>query len=67
MKTYLLRRGGRAALQPPGVNTTPATMAEWFRDWDRRSRRPRDLWVTYKQEWAALKREPEFAEPRGVV
>jgi nicotinamidase-related amidase len=59
----------RRMVQAGGVPTTTiALMAEWFRDW----RSPlaaaaRELGVPYKEEWAALKRDPQFAVPRGLV
>jgi nicotinamidase-related amidase len=49
-------------------NTTVAMMAEWFRDWKSPvSDAARELWVPYKEEWAALKRAPKFIEPKGLV
>ncbi|MFI6284550.1 isochorismatase family protein [Streptomyces sp. NPDC051018] len=48
--------------------TTIALMAEWFRDWKSPlAAAARELWVPYKEEWAALKRNPEFVEPKGLV
>lgn len=48
--------------------TTIAVMAEWFRDWKSPlADAARELWVPYKEEWAALKRNPQFVEPKGLV
>ncbi|MBU3866921.1 isochorismatase family protein [Streptomyces sp. 4503] len=48
--------------------TTIALMAEWFRDWKSPlAEAARELWVPYKEEWAAYKRDPQFAEPKGLV
>ena len=48
--------------------TTIAAMAEWFRDWKSPlADAARELWVPYKEEWAALKRNPQFVEPKGLV
>lgn len=48
--------------------TTIALMAEWFRDWKSPlADAAPELWVPYKEEWAALKRDPQFVEPKGLV
>jgi hypothetical protein len=48
-------------------NTTVAMTAEWFRDWKSPlADTARELWVPYKEEWAALKRAPKFIEPKGM-
>ncbi|MEU9336693.1 isochorismatase family protein [Streptomyces sp. NPDC048290] len=47
--------------------TTVAMMAEWFRDWKSPlAAAARDLWVPYKEEWAAFKRDPRVATPKGL-
>jgi nicotinamidase-related amidase len=49
-------------------NTTQAMMAEWFRDWNSPlADHARELWPSYREEWAALKRDPQYQEPRGLV
>jgi nicotinamidase-related amidase len=48
--------------------TTLAMMAEWFRDWKSPlAEHARELWVPYREEWAALKRGPEQHEPTGLI
>lgn len=48
--------------------TTTAMMAEFFRDWKSPlSDAARELFVPYKEEWAALKRDPKFVEFKGLL
>lgn len=56
-------------VQAGAVPTTTITlMAEFFRDWKSPlAEAARELWVPYKEQWAALKRVPEFAEYRGLL
>ncbi|MCI2421390.1 isochorismatase family protein [Saccharopolyspora sp. K220] len=48
--------------------TTLAMMAEWFRDWKSPiADHAREVWVPYREKWAALKRGPEQYEPTGLI
>jgi nicotinamidase-related amidase len=49
-------------------NTTQAMMSEWFRDWKSPlAEAARTVYVPYREEWAALFREPEINEAIGLV
>jgi nicotinamidase-related amidase len=49
-------------------NTTLAMMAEWFRDWKSPlADHARELWVPYREEWAALTAAPEHHKPTGLI
>jgi nicotinamidase-related amidase len=49
-------------------NTTVAMTAEWFRDWKSPlADAAREVWVPYKDEWAILKKEPMFIDPKGLL
>ena len=56
-------------IQAGAVPTTATTLtAELFRDWKSPlAAAAREVWIPYKEEWAALKRDPQFATPRGLV
>jgi nicotinamidase-related amidase len=48
--------------------TTLAVMAEWFRDWaSPLAQHARELWLPYREDWAALMRGPERYEPTGLI
>jgi nicotinamidase-related amidase len=60
-----VRRLAHAGAVP---STTLAMMAEWFRDWKSPlADHARELWLPYREEWAALKRGPERYEPTGAI
>jgi nicotinamidase-related amidase len=49
-------------------NTTQAMMSEWFRDWALPvADKARARYVPYREEWAALVREPETHAVAGLV
>ena len=44
------------------------TISEWFRDWKSPLADPaRKIFVPYLEQMAALRRVPEYHEPRGVA
>jgi len=48
--------------------TTIAMISEWFRDWKSPLADPaRKIFVPYLGQMAALRRVPEYHEPRGVA
>jgi nicotinamidase-related amidase len=48
--------------------TTLAMMAEWFRDWaSPLAQHATELWLPYREEWAALMRGRERYEPTGLI
>jgi nicotinamidase-related amidase len=48
-------------------NSALSIISEWFRDWKSPlADYARDLYVPYLEQIAALKREPEFHQPRGL-
>jgi nicotinamidase-related amidase len=49
-------------------NTTQAMMAEWFRDWKSPlAEHAREVFVPYREEWAALLRDPERHPVTGLA
>jgi hypothetical protein len=49
-------------------NTTQAMMAEWDSDWKSPlADAAKELWIDYREHWAALLRDPERYEPRATV
>jgi len=49
-------------------NTTQAMMSEWFRDWKSpMAEHARQIYPRYRDEWAALRRNPEHYEPIGLA
>jgi nicotinamidase-related amidase len=49
-------------------NTTFAMICEWFHDWKSPlAGSARELLVPYLEQWAALKRDPEYHEVKGLT